>query len=239
MAPGGDRASLRLSEADESLIAAAAARHRRVVVVVVTGSAVVMPWIDSVSATLVTWYAGVEGGDALAEIVTGRAEAGGRLPFAIPTDPDDLVDFDRDATVARYDLLHGQWKLDRDGLTARFPFGWGLGYGNAHVERAEPIDVDSIRVTATNASTSDTTVVVFVFAGLDASAHDRPQRRLVAFARRWLGAGTSEPIELVLDWSALDLRLDGAWVTEPGRYVVDVGLHAHDPDAISLAFDRH
>ena len=238
MAPGGDRASLRLSDADESLIAGAAARHRRVVVVVVAGSAVVMPWVDSVSATLVTWYAGVEGGEALAEIVAGRAEPGGRLPFAVPTDPGDLVDFDRDATVARYDLFHGQWKLDRDGRPAHFPYGWGLGYGRAHVERAEPIDAESIRVTATNASAVDTTVVVFAFAGLDGSAHERPHRRLVGFARRRLGAGTSEPLDLLLDWSALDLRLDRAWVTEPGRYVVDVGLHAHDPDAISLAFDR-
>ncbi|MGA7756885.1 MAG: glycoside hydrolase family 3 C-terminal domain-containing protein, partial [Ilumatobacteraceae bacterium] len=239
MAPGGDRASLRLSAADESMIAAATARHRRVVVVVVTGSAVVTPWVDSVSATLVTWYAGVEGGDALAEIVTGRAEPGGRLPFAIPLDPDDLVGFDRNATVARYDLFHGQWKLDRDGRPAHFPFGWGLGYGRAHIERAEPIDAGSIRVTVTNASPSDTTVVVFAFAGLDASVHERPHRRLVGFARRRLGAGTSDPIDLLLDWSAIDLRFDGAWVTEPGRYVVDVGLHAHDPDAISLVFDRH
>ncbi len=238
MAPGGDRASLRLSETDESLIIAAAARHRRVVVVVVTGSAVVMPWVDAVSATLVTWYAGVEGGEALAEIVTGRAEPGGRLPFAIPTDPDDLVDFDRNATVARYDLFHGQWVLDRDGRPAHFPFGSGIGYGVAHIERAELIDAGSIRVTVANVGASDTTVVVFAFAGLDASAHERPHRRLVGFARCRLHAGSSDSIDVALDWSALDLRLDGAWVTEPGRYVVDVGLRAHDPDAISLALDR-
>ncbi len=65
MAPGGDRVSLRLSSGDEALIAAAAGRHDRVVVVVVAGSAVVMPWVDTVPATLMAWYSGVEGGSAL------------------------------------------------------------------------------------------------------------------------------------------------------------------------------
>ena len=103
MAPGGDLASLRLSETDEALIAAAMARHPHVVVVVVAGSAVVMPWADSVSATLVTWYSGVEGGGAIADIITGRSEPGGRLPFAVPVDPEHLVSFDRALEVARRD----------------------------------------------------------------------------------------------------------------------------------------
>ena len=93
-------------------------------------------------------------------------------------------------------------------------------------------------MTVANVGASDTTVVVFAFAGLDASAHERPHRRLVGFARCRLHAGSSDSIDVALDWSALDLRLDGARATEPGRYVVDVGLRAHDPDAISLALDR-
>ncbi len=131
MAPGGDRASLRLSDADEALIAAAAARHDRVVVVVQCGSAVMMPWADSVAATLVTWYSGVEGGTALADVIVGHAEPRGRLPFVIPTDAGHLPTFDRTATEAVYDLFHGQWMLDRDGNAAHFPFGWGLGYDAA------------------------------------------------------------------------------------------------------------
>ena len=238
MAPGGDRTSLRLSEADEALIAGATSRHPRVVVVVVAGSAVVMPWVDSVSATLVTWYAGVEGGEALAEVITGRAEPGGRLPFAIPTDPDHLVEFEPAATSARYDLFHGQWKLDRDGRAAHMPFGWGLGYGAPRIDGAESVSGDRIRATVVNDGVSDTSVVVFAFAGLDDGVHERPRRRLVGFQRRRIGAGGSEPVDVHLDWSALDLRLGDTWVTEAGRYVVEVGLHAADPDSIALTFDR-
>jgi beta-glucosidase len=238
MAPGGDRASLRLSETDEALIAAAAARHPRLVVVVVAGSAVVMPWVDSVSATLVTWYSGVEGGTALADVVTGRAEPGGRLPFAVPTDPAHLVGFDRTATAVVYDLFHGQWKLDRDGVAAHFPFGWGLGYGAIRLDGADVLGDHTVRVTASNDGESPTSTVVFAFAGLEASVHERPRRRLVGFARTIVDAGAAEHLEIEIDWSGLDVRLDGAWVTEPGRYVIEIGRHAHDPHAISLHVDR-
>jgi beta-glucosidase len=239
MAPGGDRVSLRLSNADESLIAAAAERHDRVVVVVVAGSAVVMPWVETVRATIMTWYSGVEGGTALGAVLTGRAEPGGRLPFAVPTDPDHLVEFDRTATTATYDLFHGQWKLDRDGRAAHFPFGWGLGYASATVSAADlAADGDSARVRVANSSSRDTSTVVFVHAGLDGSAFERPRRRLVGFARVAVPAGTEVDVEVALDWSALDLRLDGAWVTEPGEYTLEVGQHAHDPAARSLTVER-
>ncbi len=93
-----------------------------------------MPWADDVAAVIQSWYSGVEGGSALAAMIAGDAEPSGRLPFAVPHDADDLAFFDRDATAITYDLFHGQWKLDRDGVAARYPFGWGLGYGSAVLE---------------------------------------------------------------------------------------------------------
>ena len=239
MAPGGDRASLRLSEADEALIAAASARHRNVVVAVMCGSAVLMPWVGSISSTLVIWYPGVEGGAALADVMVGRAEPGGRLPFAIPTAPDHLVDFDRNATAVTYDLFHGQWKLDRDGNLAQFPFGWGLGYGSAKVETARLLDDGrSMQVELANLSARHTSTVVFVHAGLDASEHERPPRRLVGFGRIDVEAGERTTAVIDLDWSMLDLRVDGGWVTEAGSYSVDAGLHANDPSAHHLSIER-
>ncbi|HYN33403.1 MAG TPA: glycoside hydrolase family 3 N-terminal domain-containing protein [Ilumatobacteraceae bacterium] len=239
MAPGGDRVSLRLSAADEALIAAASARHRNVVVAVMCGSAVLMPWVESVSSTLVIWYPGVEGGTALADVVSGRAEPGGRLPFAIPTDLDHLVAFDRNATAVTYDLFHGQWKLDRDRNPAQFPFGWGLGYGSAMVDATHLIDAGrSVQVELSNGSDRATSTVVFVHAGLDESEHERPARRLVGFGRVDVAAGERSSIVIDLDWSMLDLRLDGAWVTEAGSYSVDVGRFANDPAAHHLAIER-
>jgi beta-glucosidase len=238
MAPGGDRSSLRLSAADEALIAAATERHDRVVVVVQCGSAVVMPWADSVGAVLVTWYSGVEGGAALAGILTGAAEPCGRLPFAVPVDADDLVSFDRDASEVVYDLLHGQWKLDHDRVRAHFPFGWGLGYGAVRLDVAELVAEDRIRVRVVNDGAVATSAVVFVFAGHDGSRFERPPSRLVGFARMEVGAGAAASVEVELDWSMLDVRTGGAWFTEPGIYRIDVGLHAGDPAALRLAVER-
>jgi beta-glucosidase len=238
MAPGGDRRSLRLSDADEALIAGAAARHDRVVVVVVCGSAVVMPWVDSVAATLVTWYSGVEGGTALADVLTGVSEPAGRLPFAIPTDPSHLVDFDPDATSVVYDLFHGQWKLDRDGVEPHFPFGWGLGWSSPSIDGAELLGDRAVRCRVSNAGPRSTSAVVFVFAGLQSSAYQRPLRRLIGFGRVGVDAGSASSVDIELDWSALDVRIDGSWVTEAGRYVLEVARRAGDRSAVRLHVDR-
>ncbi|HSM65911.1 MAG TPA: glycoside hydrolase family 3 N-terminal domain-containing protein [Ilumatobacteraceae bacterium] len=238
MAPGGDRSSLRLSDADEALISAVASLHDRVVVVVQAGSAVLMPWADSVAATLVTWYSGVEGGTALAEVLTGAAEPRGRLPFAVPHDPAHLVEFDRDASEAEYGLFHGQWKLDREGVTAHFPFGWGLGYGTVRLAGAELVGTERVRLSVANDGGVPTSTVLFVFAGHESSRHDRPPRRLVGFARVDVVAGATEDVEVDLDWSMLDLRIGDGWVIEPGRYVVEAGRYAGDPSASRLHLDR-
>ncbi len=227
MSPGGDRSSLRLSAADEALIAAAAARTDRLVVCVMAGSAVVMPWLEEVPAALLTWYPGMAGGSALADVLTGVAEPGGRLPFAIPVDGADLVDFDRTATTATYGLLHGQWHLDATGAATHLPFGWGLGYTT--VELADPrVEGDALVVTATNTGERAGTTVVQVHASVPGSAFARPPRRLVGFAKVALDPGASQPVQVALDLDQLRVRVDGGWVTEDAEVVLHVGQHAHD-----------
>jgi beta-glucosidase len=238
MAPGGDRASLRLSDEDEALIAAAAARHDRVVVVVQCGSAVVMPWVDDVAATLVTWYSGVEGGAALADVIVGDAEPTGRLPFAIPVDPGHLPKFDRDATEITYDLFHGQWQLDRDGRDAHFPFGFGLGWGAVDIVDAGLVDHATVSARVHNQTERPLRAVVFVHAGVERSRWERPFRRLVGFARVVVAPGTTVDVEIPVDWAMLDVRVDGDWVTEAGEYTLDVGRFARDPEAVTLAVHR-
>ncbi len=238
MAPGGDRTSLRLSDADEALIAAAAAVNDRVIVVVVGGSAVVMPWASKVPAVLMTWYSGVEGGTALSDVLVGAVEPAGRLPFVVPVDPAHLPEFDRDATEVTYDLFHGQWQLDRDGHDAQFPFGWGLGWGAVDVIGAESVDPTTVIVSVRNPTERPLSAVVFVHAGLKHSEWERPVRRLVGFARALVAPGAAIQVEVELDWSMLDVRVDGQWVTESGDYVLEVGRHAHDRGAVTLIAHR-
>ena len=238
-APGGDRRSLRLSSDDEGLVAAALAANPRTVVAVMGGSAVVMPWLDRVPVTLLVWYPGMEGGCAFGDVLTGVAEPGGRLPFALPVDEADLVPFDPAADFVVYDLFHGQWKLDRDGVAPHRPFGAGLGYttwsvdpGSARVVPDGP-GVATGRVVVDVANTGDRTgsTVLLCFAGLPGSSVERPRRRLVAFARVTVDPGGRESVELRFDLADLAVRRHGAWYQEPGTYELSVGTDAGAPVA--------
>ena len=126
---GGDRERLTLTEQEEHLIRSVAAANPRTVVVIVSGStAVIESWRQQVPAILMAWYPGMEGGHALAEVLSGSSEPGGRLPTVMPADPAHLPDFDNTSPRVRYDRWWGQRKLDREGHAAAYPFGFGLGY---------------------------------------------------------------------------------------------------------------
>jgi beta-glucosidase len=204
------------------------------VVAVMGGSAVVMPWLEEVPATLVVWYPGMEGGAAFGDVLTGAREPGGRLPFALPRDEADLVPWDPDAGTVVYGLFHGQWKLDRDGVAAHRPFGAGLGYtdfavdtGSVRLRQDGPgATTGMVELAVVNTGTRAGSTVVFLFAGLPHSAVDRPVRRLVGFARVALGAGARTGVDLAFDLATLAIRRDGTWFQEPGRYALDVGTDA-------------
>jgi beta-glucosidase len=223
MAPGGDRDSIRLSAVDEALIAAAAAVSAKVVVCVMAGSAVVMPWADQVAAVLMLWYPGMEGGSALGDVLSGVSEPGGRLPFAVPKDEADLVRFDRNAEVETYDLFHGQWKLDRDGITPHFRFGHGLGYTTWEVE-ATSVEQQSATIRVRNTGGRAGSTVALLYASVPSSAYERPIRRLVGFAKLRAEAGETAAATIAADIDMLRVRINGEWVTENADVVLSIEL---------------
>jgi beta-glucosidase len=241
-APGGDRRSLRLSAADEALIAAVAAVNPRTLVVVMGGSATVMEsWRHTVPAILQLWYPGIEGGHALADVVLGRANPSGRLPFTIPTDESHLPHFDPDATAETYDLWHGHWKLTRDGNAPAFPFGFGLSYTTFALTRLDVSEHDGgtlATVTVSNTGRRDGATVVQVYAGLDGSRFERPAQRLVGFERIEVAAGSSVTTSISLHLDHLDVRLGDSWLTEGGTVTVVAGQHVGDPGALVALVPR-
>lgn len=236
MSAGGDRRTLTLRESEEQLIEAVCAANPRTIVAVMGGSAVVMErWRQCAAAVLMLWYPGMEGGHALAAILLGRVEPSGRLPCAIPTDPAHWPPFDRDATSVTYDLWHGQWKLDRDGHPAAYPFGFGLTYtsfaladlalsGTGRARRAS--------VTVTNTGSRPGAVVVQIYGGVRQSRYERPLRRLLGFARVVLAAGASRRVDIAAPLDPLAVRRDGRWELESGTYEIHAAQHAADPDAL-------
>jgi beta-glucosidase len=238
MSSGGDRRHLGLSAADEALVLAVARANPRTVVVVMSGSAVVMErWRDRVPAIVQLWYPGMEGGHALGDVLLGRVNPSGRLPFAVPTAADHLPAFEPDATAVTYDLWHGQWKLDRDAHPAAYPFGFGLSYTRFELRDAAASGDGPerrVRCTVANMGGRDGAEVVQVYGGLPGSRYERPSWRLLGFARVEVPAAASRTIEIPISLRTLAVRERGTWVLEPGRYAIAVGRHAGDPGALRL-----
>lgn len=231
---GGDRASLHLKAEDVALIRAVAAVNPRTVVAVVAAGTVLMEeWRHEVPALVMAWYPGMEGGHALADVLLGRVDAAGRLPFAIPTDAAHLPAFDRDATRVTYDRWFGQRLLDRLGVEAAYPLGFGLSYTTVGMELVDARRVgDDVTVTArlTNTGVRDGRHVAQLY-GIAASG----ERHLLGFASAAVAAGAS--VEVAVPASLLPL---GAWdgarrrvVAPDGPVTVELAAHWGDPTAAS------
>jgi hypothetical protein len=235
---GGDRESLRLMDADVQLIHQIAQVQPRTIVVIVAGSAVVMSeWINEVPAVLMGWYSGSKGGRALANVLSGAVNPSGRIPFVIPHDESHLPFFDRNAKAITYDYWHGQWKLDRDGNAAMFPFGFGCSYTSFEYSdvSVESGEVVKVKCSVRNTGTRDGASVVQVFAGCNESVIERPRRRLVAFKRIEVAAG--ETVRVLCEFPFLKIATrdtsNHSWFVEGGTWTCEVGQFSGDPRALS------
>ena len=232
MASGGDRDRLSLRAEDGALIDAVAEANPRTIVAVMAGSAVVMEsWREKVPAILMLWYPGMEGGHALADVLLGRVNPSGKLPFVIPKRDSDLPFFDKDATEIEYDLWHGYRKLERDGNPPAFPFGFGLSYtsfryANLNVAQGQLETSGTLRVTADVENTGDHAgeEVVQLYVAAIGSSVERAQRELKAFRRVSLEPGETAIVDFSLPVSRLayydEARED--FVVEATEYEVAV-----------------
>ena len=235
-ATGGDRASLRLRPVDVEIIKATAAANPRTIVVVVTAGAVITEeWRHDVPALVVGWYSGAEGGHALADALTGRADASGRLPYSIPTSEDHLPFFDRDATSIVYDRWYGQRLLDRDGHAAAFPLGFGLSYTSFRIHSVSPSPIEGesfdaiVRVTNTGRRAGRH--VVQLYATVD--AEDFPARVLLGFSPVELEPG--ETAEIVVAGSVRPLQrwTEGGFVPAAAVATLEASSYSGDPASVT------
>ncbi|MBB2943343.1 beta-glucosidase [Actinoplanes lutulentus] len=227
---GGDRESLTLHDDDERLVAAVAAANPRTVAVLIGGSAIIIEaWREQVPAILHAWYPGMEGGRALADVLTGAAEPGGRLPVSIPTSAEHLPFFDAEARSIVYDAWWGQRKLDRDGNAAAFPFGFGLGYTTFEQdllghEATETTGTATVRVRNSGKRAGSTVVQIYA---ADTSAA-RPIPQLIGFRRVELAAGAEATVEVTLDLTPTRQRdpQTRAWSRRPGTWGIAAAAHS-------------
>ncbi len=234
---GGDRLSLRLRPVDAEIIHAVAAANVRTIVAIITAGAVITEeWRHAVPAVLLSWYSGSEGGHALADVLLGRVDASGRLPFSIPTSEAHLPFFDRDATAITYDKWFGQRLLDRDGHTAAFPLGFGLSYTDFAVSDLTVDDLvgDSFgaSVTVMNTGQRAGRHVVQLYARLEAG-DDFPSRVLLGFGAVALGPGNATRLELTGSTRPLQRWTERGFEAAAPCVVIEAAAFAGHPGVLA------
>jgi len=176
-------------------------------VVLIGSNAFIMEeWKDATPAILHAFYPGMEGGTALANVLFGWVNPGGKLPFTIPTDEGQLPPFDREATQVEYDRYHGYTRLEKAGQTPAFAFGYGLSYTTFRLSDPQFAvlgDRVTASVTVTNTGARDGDEVVQFYVGFDDSAVGRPKKLLRGFQRVSVAAGESRAVEIACHAASL------------------------------------
>jgi beta-glucosidase len=246
---GGDREELDLAAEQVQLVLDVARRQPRTIVVIEgSGAVLVEPFVEHVGAIVLAFYPGVEGGNAIADVLFGDVVPSGKLPVTFARSADELPPFDNAASVVVYDADPGYRFVDRHGFEPRYPFGFGLSYTTfavtaLGVERVGSAADGAIRarveVANTGARAGDEVVQLYV--SYPRSVVSRPVRELKAFRRVSLARGETTTIELVVPLAELaywDVTT-GGWVVEPATYRLEVGTSSRDlPLVADLQFGR-
>ncbi|NRG41361.1 glycoside hydrolase family 3 C-terminal domain-containing protein [Rathayibacter sp. VKM Ac-2835] len=234
---GYDRSSLDLPGQQDALVRAVAAVNPRTVVVVNAGAPVLLPWRDEVAAVLVGYFGGQEMGDAVADVLLGRVEPGGRLPTTWPVAIEDvpvLSTLPTDGELHYDEGIHiGYRAWLRSEVEPAYVFGHGLGYTSfelVSVSSPEPVrggeDV-ALLVDVVNTGERAGKVVLQAYAERRDSAVERPVRWLVGFESATLEAGASAQIAVTVPTRLLATWNDG-WEYEAGAFTIRLGTSLED-----------
>ncbi|WP_227379002.1 beta-glucosidase [Haladaptatus halobius] len=244
-----DRDDLRLPGQQDELVRAVADAAERSVVVLRTGGPVELPWIDDVDAVLETWYAGQAEGEALAAVLYGDADPGGRLPFTFgrraddyPTTAPERFPGTNDGVDYAEGVFVGYRYFDREDAAPLFPFGHGhsyasFEYGESAVER----DGDEVTVTVPvrNVGTRPGKEVVQVYVHDEDPPVPRPPRELKGFETVRLDPEERRRVSVTLDRDAFAYYdEDEGWVVSERRFTLLVGRSAREiRDRVSVTIE--
>jgi beta-glucosidase len=242
---GLDLPDMRLPGRQEELIEKVAAVNPRTVVVLQTGGPVEMPWLDKVSAVIQAWYPGQEAGNAIADVLFGDAEPGGRLPQTFPkrladnsamTGDPKTYPGENGHVVYTEGLAVGYRHHDADGAKPLFPFGYGLSYTTfdwaAPRATSSEMGPDGIIVDIDVKNTGDRAgaELVQLYVKPKASRLPRPVKELKAFQKLHIAAGETATAKLsiaVRDLAYFDPDAR-SWIAEAGDYDLVIAAHAED-----------
>ena len=222
-----DRPMFGLPGRQDELVSRVAAANPNTVVVVNAGSAIDMPWLEDVPATVMAWYPGQEFGNALGDVLLGVTDPGGRLPLTFPRRVEDgptagcVPGADEKLHYAEGLLVGHRW-YDKHDIEPVVEFGFGLSY--ASFEFGEPVvDGATVSVSVTNTSDRTGTCVVQGYLASPDSLADRPDRTLAAFAKLSLDAGETSTAKLSVGARSFERWTDDGWVVPAGQFRLSLG----------------
>ncbi len=235
---GFDRQSMTLPEEQDKLIPLLLQANPNTIVVITAGSPVTMPWLPQAKAVLWSWYAGMEGGHALADILFGAASPSGKLPFTLPVQYSDTPVSrygEYQAGTCRYNegILVGYRGYDQDGITPMFPFGHGLSYAEfayRDLVTSQQDDGVLISFTITNTGHVPSAETVQLYIGDPVASVMRPPKELKGFQKVWLQPDESKTVAFMVstrDLSFYDERSQD-FVCEPGKFTAMIGSSSRD-----------
>ncbi|MBV8071719.1 MAG: glycoside hydrolase family 3 C-terminal domain-containing protein [Acidobacteriaceae bacterium] len=253
MSEGMDLPDLSLPEKQDAIIQAVASANPRTIVVLESGTAVTMPWIESVAGVMEAWYAGSKGADAVANILFGDVNPSAKLPMTFPRSVNDLPHphlvtpppgAQGKAAVMRsgeakptfsvtYDegLKVGYKWYDAEKKPVLFPFGYGLSYTTYRYSgiKVEHGTDTTVRFTLTNTGTRAGAEIAQIYAELPPGAGE-PPKRLVAWSKVQLKAGESKEVTVHIDPKYLSIYNEArdAWELVPGSYSFLAGGSSQD-----------
>jgi beta-glucosidase len=238
-AAGGDRKeTLGLHDDEVELIKAVGPVNENSVAVLIGGNMIMIEeWKKDVSAILMAYYPGMEGGTAIAKTLFGDVNPGGKLPFVVPTDENHLPQIDWEAEEITYGYYHGYTKLEKEGIEPSLPYGYGLSYTTFNVANAS-FDVTRENILArcdvTNTGEREGAEVVQMYVGFSQSKIDRPVKVLRGFERINLLPGETKTVEIScpiekVKWFNPETN---AWELEDIDYEVYIGNSSANKDLI-------
>lgn len=239
---GVDRGSLTLPEGQDDLVRRVLEANPRTIVIVNSGAPVVMPWLDEVAAVLLTWFPGQEFGDALADVLSGEREPGGRMPTTWAAREEDVPVWSvepQDGALSYSEGIHVGYRAwlrqqANGGAAPALSFGSGLGYTTwsvgASTIRAErnSVFVD-LEVTNTGERAGKQVIQAYLAGPVD-STIERPECWLAGFAV--VRANTGETVTATIEISRRAFEhwdpSRRAWSTESGEFCLRIASSVED-----------
>lgn len=240
-----DRLNMDIPYGQVELIQEVVKANPRTIVVMIAGSPLNMAAVDICSPAIVwAWFNGMEGGNALVDVLSGKVNPSGKMPFTTPVSLDQspahaLGNFPGRDLKVNYeeDILVGYRWFDTKGLPVVYPFGYGLSYttfnySNLNTDKKTYDQADTIQATFTLTNTGDRegAEVAQLYVSDPVCSVMRPVKELKGFKKVFLKPGESRRITLDIPVSSLAFysEVQSQFVVEPGEFILQLGASASD-----------